>query len=101
MTASGFDDATVPVRAPHVAWVVLDGEAVLHDTLAGTLHRLNPSATTVWEACDGSARVAAIVESLHAAFSGPAEAIGNDVRDLLASLGDSGLIVAAPDDATP
>jgi hypothetical protein len=79
-------DASVPVPRASVEWVELDGEAVLHDSGAGTLHRLNPTAAVVWAHCDGSRSVAEIVRLLQRAHPGADDAIGRDVRGLMERL---------------
>jgi len=39
--------------APHVAWQIVDGEAVIVDLSSGKTMGLNPSATFIWSHIDG------------------------------------------------
>ncbi len=69
-------------RRDGLEWVDVDGEIVVHDMAGGQLHRLNPTAATVWRACDGRT-FAAIVESVQRSYDGDAAVIARDVRAVL------------------
>jgi len=79
-------DTYIPVPRADVESVDLDGEAVLHDPAAEVVHRLNPAATAVWEACDGSRSVAEIVRVLQRAHPGAGDVLARDVRGLIETL---------------
>jgi PqqD family protein of HPr-rel-A system len=82
----------MPLSRGDVEAVVLDGEAVVYDPLAGTLHRLNASATAVWQRCDGQRSVAAVTAELAATFGTTPSVIERDVRRMLDELRARGLV---------
>jgi hypothetical protein len=70
-------------RDPDVAYEVLEGEGVLYHTKTNTIHVLNPTATMIWEALNGSTNVGEIIaefERLTGLASGVIEA---DVKSAL------------------
>jgi hypothetical protein len=75
-------EVDIPERRPHVEWVELDGEAVLYDAEARTLHRLNAGAAAVWAACNGEASTNEITRALEDAYSDPR--VARDVRAVIA-----------------
>jgi hypothetical protein len=80
-------------RRSGLEWVDVDDELVVHDLARGQLHRLNPTAATVWRACDGRT-FAAIVESVQRAYEGDEETIAHDVRVVVDEFVAAGLIQA-------
>jgi hypothetical protein len=83
------DGSFVP-RARPVASVVVDGEAVLHH--AGALHHLNPTATVVWQCCDGEVTVDALAVELAEAFAVDVDTARGDVLTVVADLAAAGLL---------
>jgi hypothetical protein len=69
-------------RRDGLEWVDVDDEVVVHDLTGGQLHRLNPTAATVWRACDGRPFMA-IVESVQRVYDGDTARIVRDVRTVL------------------
>jgi PqqD family protein of HPr-rel-A system len=63
--------------------VELDGEAVIYDDESGELHHLNPTATIVFNLCDGTATIKELSAEIAAAFSQPADEVERQVRTLL------------------
>jgi len=63
--------------------VELDGEAVIYDEATTEIHRLNPTATIVFELCDGSATIADMAEDLSSAFDVPVAVVEPEVRALI------------------
>jgi len=97
MSAVGFpSDDVVPLRRLEIEWVELDGEVVVYDVQADHVHRLNPSAASVWAACDGSATVAEIVGAMQKTHAGSDGLIAHDVFDALARLREVGLVELPP-----
>lgn len=47
---------------------IIEGEAVILNREAGVLHRLNPTASFIWDCCDGNLRVDDIVARLASAY---------------------------------
>jgi hypothetical protein len=94
--AAGSHGAGVPVRRDDVEWVELDGEAVLYDPVARTLHRLNAAAARVWEACDGTLSQDGITRAIEDAYSGSRPAVARDVPMLIARFRRLSLLRPSP-----
>jgi hypothetical protein len=86
-----------PTRRPDVEWVTLDGEAVLYDPTAHTLHRLNAAAAAVWAACNGRATPAEIIRVIDGTYEGSPRAIAHDVPAVIDRFRQLGLLRRAPD----
>lgn len=93
MNTHGPAAAARPRRRPQIAWVQLDGEAVLYDEESGDVHVLNPTGAIVWECLDGSITVAEVVGDLEAAYGDTTGTIRRDVMQLVTTLADAGLLV--------
>ena len=76
--------------------VELDGEAVIYDEETGELHHLNPSATIVFGLCDGTQTSEELSGEISAAFDLPVDETTAQVRELVAQLGDVGLLQGVP-----
>jgi hypothetical protein len=61
------------------------------------LHRLNETATLVWQHCDGRATVASVVGALAHAFGATQAVVEADVRALLHGLEERDLVVPGND----
>jgi Coenzyme PQQ synthesis protein D (PqqD) len=85
-----------PMRRPDVEWVELDGEAVLYDPTAHTLHRLNAGATAVWAVCDGTVPMDRITSAIEDAYSGSPGEIARDVPAVIAQFRRLGLLRPEP-----
>ena len=66
-----------------LAFVVLDGEAVIYDTQNQNIHHLNPTATLLFELFDGSATVPDLAADIGEAFGMPAEDAEVQIRHLM------------------
>jgi Coenzyme PQQ synthesis protein D (PqqD) len=86
-----------PTRRPDVEWITLDGEAILYDPAAHTLHRLNAAATAVWAACNGHATPAEIIRVIDGTYEGSPRAIARDVPAAIDRFRRLGLLRQAPD----
>jgi hypothetical protein len=82
----------VPRTAHQVFAVELDGEAVLYQEEANSIHVLSASATIVWKLLDGASTIADIVEDLAAVFSVPGEQMVQDVLLAVREFGTQGLL---------
>jgi coenzyme PQQ synthesis protein D (PqqD) len=71
---------------------LIDGEAVILDRQAGLVHQLNPTASYVWERCDGHATVTDIAQQLAHAFDVDLTVATHDVRVLVRQLQDLHLL---------
>jgi PqqD family protein of HPr-rel-A system len=81
-----------PQTRQDLAVVVLDGEAVVYDEDSGGLHHLNPTATIVFQLCDGTATIREMSSEIAEAFGIPANDVEREVRALLRGLRRSGLM---------
>jgi hypothetical protein len=95
-SAHPMRDTAIPVRRADVEWVVLDGEAVLYDPSAHTLHRLNAGAAAVWTACDGTASQGQITRTIEDAYPGSEGVIARDVPAVIESFRRSSLLEQSP-----
>ncbi len=55
-------------RSERFAWRVIEDEAVLVDRDEEGVLRLNPIATEIWRALDGSRCIAEIIDQIHQSF---------------------------------
>lgn len=58
-----------PQRRLELVCRIIEGETVILNRETGVLHRLNPTASFIWECCDGSAGVDDIVARLANAYA--------------------------------
>jgi PqqD family protein of HPr-rel-A system len=72
--------------------VEIDGEAVIYDERSGDLHHLNPTATIVFGLCDGTATVKEFSSDIADAFEAPVGDVERQVRALIRSLRNEGLL---------
>ncbi len=83
-----------PLRKDDVLSRTLDDECILYDTGKGSIHVLNALAEFVWNLCDGSHSLDAIVERVCETYEVP---VGRDVRkdveEVLASFTGKGILV--------
>ena len=97
--AEEIDTAHVPVPAPEVASVELDGETVLYHEGTRMTHVLSPVATVVWSCFDGSVSIAQLAAELAEAYGAPRETVEGDVVALARELGAQGLLGGVAADA--
>ena len=90
--SGAFDPGVRPVRAPSVAWRVIQGEAVMVLPATGKVHTLNPIGTRFWELVDGQRTLGEIARHLHEEFDAPLERIEADCQRFAAELGERRLI---------
>lgn len=91
-----------PARRSGIAWVELDGEAVLYDADGGGVHALNPTATLVWQLLDGTATLATLADELAEAFAADPRQIAGDLEQLVGALATSGVLAGTgPSPADP
>lgn len=70
-------------------------EALVHHPGTGQLHRLDPTASVIWDLLDGTAPLEQLVEDLAEAFAAPADVVLGDLHALIDQLLRDGLIVEA------
>lgn len=88
-----IDAGTVATARTDVASVQLDGEIVLYDDSSHRLHRLNPTAATLWQCLDGSASLAEIGTDIAGVYSVPAATVIPQIVTLAQSFAEEGLLV--------
>ena len=74
---------------------VVDGEAVVLDRANDQVHRLNATATCVWNQCDGSRSVEEVAAVVAATFAADPERVLTDTRGVVDQLRELGLLVEA------
>jgi PqqD family protein of HPr-rel-A system len=94
MTMPG-EAVIVKIRRPDLTTCTVDGELVILDRAAGYVHHLNPTASEIWEACDGRHSAADIAARLQERFNGATGTVLEDVETTLAQLDELGLLVDA------
>jgi hypothetical protein len=94
------DSVLCRVGPPDVEHVEIDGETVVYDCRTKALHLLDPLATTIWEALDGTCTLRDLSEELAQAFAHPLRETTSDVLGFASDLCRLSLarIVAAPDE---
>jgi Coenzyme PQQ synthesis protein D (PqqD) len=85
-------------RRPDLLTRVTDGEALILDRAAGKIHRLNTTASYIWNECDGRSAAEIAVRML-AHFDTTADLVLSDVEATLADFRCLGLVHDAGDAA--
>jgi Coenzyme PQQ synthesis protein D (PqqD) len=73
----------LPKRRSGLLIRIVDDEAVILDRDADNVHRLNITATAIWNLCDGDASSQVIAERVAADFGRSADEVLPDVIDVL------------------
>jgi len=81
-----------PAACSEVTAYPVDDELVLYDPRSNQAFVLNPTAAQIWTLCDGSRTVAALTETLAAAYALAYEEALTDVRECLEHLRHDGLL---------
>lgn len=95
----GPDSVLVPHPSVHA--VALDDEKVLFLPESGTLQRLDPIATLVWDCLAPPAPLSTIVADLAEVFGSDSRTVGADVMELVRELHGSGALVDGVGDVAP
>jgi hypothetical protein len=90
--ASWPEADSVPVRREGATALALDDNLAVYDDVGQLMILLNSSAGAVWNLCDGSTTVAAMVRELAEMYPDEASVIGDDVRGTLRKLAELGLV---------
>jgi peroxiredoxin len=93
--ADGIGRAFVPRPRADVAFVELEGEAVIAtaDAHGNVLtHWLNPTGTIVWQCFDGETSLDELIGDLAEAFGAAPEVVADDIVELARALGRVGLL---------
>ena len=90
-------DTSAGRPADSVRLLELDGELSLFDTRTGPAMVLNRTAADILALADGGTTVGEVIDTLAHAYAVTAEHIGPSVRDVIAELVLSGVLVDTPD----
>lgn len=82
----------IPRRRPDLNTRFVQGEVVILDRKADRVHRLNETASFIWERCDGESTPQDIADRLVEAFEVDADTASASVTATLRHLGQLGLL---------
>jgi len=86
-----------PTPRAGLATRVLDGEVVILDRANGHVHRLNATASAIWNLCDGKSTTDDIAAQVAAAFQRKPDEVLADVLRTVADLGRLDLLDNKPE----
>lgn len=93
---------TTPIR-PRIreglSMVEIDGEGVVYDPENCDIHHLNTTATVVYQLCDGTATIPELAAEIADALEMPVEPIERDVKTVLETFGQEGLLASSEESA--
>jgi PqqD family protein of HPr-rel-A system len=92
--------AQKPKSRSDLTVVVLEGEAVIYDDATRQVHYLNPTATVVFNLCDGSSTIKELSADIADAFSLRPKEVEPQVRTLLRSFRQAGFLEGSPAKST-
>jgi len=72
-----------PKRRADLAVVQIDGEAVIYDERSGHIHRLNQTATLVFECCDGRSTIPDVAADFAAVYGAPVGQMERQIRSVI------------------
>ncbi len=75
-----------------VATAVLGHDTVLFHVASGRIHHLNPSASQVWQACDGTVSLTSVIDDLTEHYRTPRAQVRNGVLGIVAALASDELL---------
>jgi PqqD family protein of HPr-rel-A system len=75
--------ASKPKVRDDLTVVELDGEAVVYDEAGNRLHHLNPTATIIFNLCDGQSTVRELAEDISTAFEVDSREVEQQIRTML------------------
>ena len=81
-----------PRRRSDLSCRTIDGEMLILNRAEKRLHQLNPTASFIWNCCDGDADIAAITDRLTTAYEIDVGTARKDVEEVLSQLRSSNLL---------
>jgi Coenzyme PQQ synthesis protein D (PqqD) len=81
-----------PKRRSDLNYRTIDGETVILNRKDGHLHQLNPTASFIWDCCDGNSNTAEIIDRLAGAYEVDSNTARKDVEEVLLNLRSSHLL---------
>lgn len=85
-------DETRPKRREDLNYRTIDGQTLILNREKGQLHQLNPTASFIWDCCDGNSKLAEIVDRLAGTYDVDPSTARKDVEDVLSNLRSSNLL---------
>jgi hypothetical protein len=85
-----------PVRRSDLLTRVVDDELIILDHATGSVHRLNQTATCIWQHCDGRHAPEDIAAELAARFEDTPEGLLDEVVETLTQIEQLGLLIPDP-----
>jgi hypothetical protein len=82
----------VPKRRSDLNFKTIDGETLILNREEGRLYQLNPTASFIWDCCDGNSNIADITDRLAGAYEVDSSTARNDVEEVLSNLRSSNLL---------
>ena len=82
----------VPKRRSDLNYKTIDGETLILNREEGRLHQLNPTASFIWDCCDGNSDIAEIIDRLAATYEVDYSTARKDVEEVLSNLRNSKLL---------
>ena len=83
-----------PTRQPGLVWRMVDDEVVILNRQTEQVHRLNVTASHIWDLCDGANTTDEIAARLAGKFDRTAAQVIGDVHSTIAQLRELGLIAS-------
>jgi hypothetical protein len=84
--SNGIAGEPRPQRRPDVTYRTIDGETVILNRQEGRLHQLNPTASFIWNCCDGTLKIDEIADRLANAYEIDSITGRKDVEEILSKL---------------
>lgn len=81
-----------PKRRSDLNYRTINGETLILNRQEKRLHQLNPTASFIWDCCDGNSNIAAIIDRLIRAYEVDAVTARKDVEEVLSNLQSSNLL---------
>ena len=81
-----------PKRRSDLNYKTIDGETLILNREEGRLHQLNPTASFIWDCCDGNSDIAEIIDRLAATYEVDYSTARKDVEEVLSNLRNSKLL---------
>ena len=81
-----------PKRRSDLNYRTIEGETLILNRKEGHLHQLNPTASFIWDCCDGKSDIAEIIDRLAGAYEVDSSTARKDVEEVLSNLRNSNLL---------
>ena len=81
-----------PKRRSDLSYRTINGETLILNRKKKRLHQLNPTASFIWNCCDGNSNIAEIIDRLVAAYEVDSRTAREDIEEVLSNLRSSNLL---------